>query len=287
MINLHNHTTWSDGAFSLGTIVKAAIDAGLAHVGICDHFATSKLGPRWTVSREHLPQYAAAIRQVAAAYAGQIRVWVGLEIDSAPMRTDLDALGLFHDRAEPLDCLDYVLFEYVGEAYRGGLPLQQLVALRPRIGVPVGLAHSFLAATFEDRYTPRELANTLAAADLFVELSPTPRNAVLSAEDVLGLERRLGSPQLTPTERRRLQEVRDQPWLRELGHVPAYRYSSPYNDALWPALVGAGVRFSIGTDTHDELNRVGEVADAWTFLQALGGTCFPMEVHAGDAPPPQ
>lgn len=285
MINLHNHTTWSDGAFSPRAIVEAAIDAGLAHVGICDHFATSKLAPRATVSRQQLPPYTAAVRQVAALYADRIRVWVGLEIDSAPMRTDLDALGLFHDRAEPLECLDYVLFEYVGEAFRGGLPLQQLIALRPRIGTPVGLAHSFLAATFEDRYTPRELADTLATADLFVELCPTPRNAVLTTDDLPGLERRLDSPRLTPKERRHFQDLRDHPWLRELGHVPAYRFPSPYNGALWPALVDAGVRFSIGTDTHHELHRVGEVADAWTFLQELGGTCFPMDVRASVTPP--
>ena len=44
MINLHNHTTYSDGRFEPEEIVRAALDAGLTHIGISDHFRTAKLG---------------------------------------------------------------------------------------------------------------------------------------------------------------------------------------------------------------------------------------------------
>jgi hypothetical protein len=280
MIDLHNHTTWSDGAFSPQAIIQAGVDAGLAHVGICDHYATRKLPPDATVRREQIADYAAAVREAAAAYADRIQVWVGLEIDSAPSRTDLGTLGLHGGRADALDGLDYVLFEYVGQQELDGLPLAPLVALRPRIGVPVGLAHSFLAGTFDGRRPPDELAQTLARAELFVELCPTERNAVLTLSDLLGM------PRIRGEEKERRQALWDQPALWERGFLPAYRYPSPYNEALWPALVSAGVRLSIGSDTHTDLADVGAVDDAWAFVQEVGATCFPPLGRSGSSATP-
>jgi len=43
MMNLHNHTTYSDGKFSPRDIVEAAIRAGLSAVGISDHYRTTRV----------------------------------------------------------------------------------------------------------------------------------------------------------------------------------------------------------------------------------------------------
>ena len=75
MINLHNHSTWSDGLHSPEMIAKMGILSGLTHVGISDHFYTEKLSqvPAF-VDVDNIVAYTAEIRRIALRFVDRIQV---------------------------------------------------------------------------------------------------------------------------------------------------------------------------------------------------------------------
>jgi len=235
MINLHNHTTWSDGRFSPEEIVQAALAAGLTHVGISDHFRSAKLGASACyVVIEELERYVTELRALSAAYADRIRVLVGIEIDFSE-RTPLAQLWRKGFQETPLNTLDYILFEYVADRDWQGYPLSALLSYRRWLHVPVGLAHNFLARNFVPMLSATQLAQMLSEHRIFVELN--------TAEEYTAA--------VSPTE---------EPLLY-------YRYPDPYNEAFFAACHEHEVLFSVGSDTHRYLEHVALVEDAHDFLR--------------------
>ena len=237
MINLHNHTTFSDGRFAPEEIVQAALEGGLTHIGISDHFRTAKLAATAEyVGIEELDAYVQHIRTLAARYADKISVLAGLEIDFSE-RTPLDQFWLKGFSRTPLNDLDYVLFEYVGDREWKGLPLSALLSYRRWIHVPVGLAHTLVSRSFA-AMPPEQFAQTLAQYEIFIELCPSDYYSIVSS---LSGER-----------------------------IPHYRDPDPYNSAVLAACQESGVLFSIGSDTHRRISEVADVKDALAFLQEKG-----------------
>ncbi|NLS77843.1 MAG: PHP domain-containing protein [Chloroflexi bacterium] len=237
-INLHNHTTWSDGRFAPEEVVQAAIAGGLTHVGISDHFKTAKLSATASfVGIDFLDAYIQEVRGLAQRYAGQVRVLCGLEVDFSE-RTPMDQFWQRGFRRTPLNGLDYVLFEYVSNPDWRGLPLSALVAYRRWLQVPVGLAHTFFGQGFSGAGNAVDLARTLAEQRIFIELSTASPYTTVSSQ----------------TGRR----------------VPYYRSDDAYTTALWAALREREVLFSIGSDAHADLAEVADIADAWAFLRERG-----------------
>ncbi len=233
MINLHNHTTLSDGYLTPQQLAEAAVAVRLTHVGITDHYYTSKLAhSRKYVDVRHLLDYIVELRLLAKWYADEIKVLVGLEVDFST-RTQLEPLLA----SQLLNQLDYVLFEYVADVEWYGYPLDELLAIRPQITVPVGLAHNPLARNFAPLMDAVDLVAALEDNEIFVELCPAHRNAIFAPD---------GRP------------------------VLHYRYPTPYNEALWAAFGRSRVLFSIGSDTHHSAAEVGVLNDAWEFLQERG-----------------
>ena len=179
MINLHNHSTWSDGVYPPDHLVKMAILGGLTHIGISDHFFTDKLGPsRAYVDASRLDRYVSAVRDLAKEHADRIQVLVGLEVDWSP-RSKARLSNLW----QKINQLDYVLFEYVQSAEWEGRSLGSLLAVRASIHIPVGLAHNNLADNMIPPYTPQELADLLQEHGIFVELSTDPVTAYYARDD--------------------------------------------------------------------------------------------------------
>ena len=237
-INLHNHTTWSDGRFSPEELVQAAIAGGLTHIGITDHFKTAKLAATASfVGIDFLREYIQQVRALAQRYAGQIVVLCGLEVDFSE-RTPMDQFWQRGFRQTPLNELDFVLFEYVNSPAYGGLPLSALVAYRRWIQVPVGLAHTFFGQGFASALPAEDLALTLAEQRIFVELSTAPQYSILTAQTA--------------------------------QRVPYYRSPDPYTVALFEALREREALFSIGSDVHSFLSEVAEISDAMAFLREKG-----------------
>jgi histidinol phosphatase-like PHP family hydrolase len=178
-INMHVHSTWSDGAHTPRDLVRSAVVHGLSHIGISDHYLTRKLSsPEFCVGPRQVAAYVADLRQTATEHARWVDLLIGLEIDwSARAAPYLPALW------PQVAQLDYLLFEYVDDTEWQGDSLEALIELRPTLPLPVGLAHTDLGAAFARRYAPEALVEQLEANDLFVELPTGPGTHYYRAQD--------------------------------------------------------------------------------------------------------
>ena len=163
LINLHTHSTFSDGWFSPQEIVAKAAEGGLTHIAITDHFETMKV--RRCLSRENLEEYIALVKNLDRKYDGGLRVLAGVEIDTNPDRTPLFDLPI-----DLLNKLDLVLFEYVNDDHMGGSQLRELDQLLSEIKVPCGLVHTDIERVFCG-ISPPQVADLLSSYGLFVEVN--------------------------------------------------------------------------------------------------------------------
>ena len=166
-MNLHNHSTFSDGAFTPEFIVQKAIEHGLSHIGISDHYLTKKTR---SMTPDMVESYIVAMDELKDKYRHQIRVLTGVEID-ASRRTDFRGM-----RYDLLNSMDYVLFEYVNDDLWGGMHLWELFDVFSKIDVPIGLAHNDINKNFKD-IDYDALLQVMEDHGIFVELSPSKRNS--------------------------------------------------------------------------------------------------------------
>ena len=171
MMNLHNHTTYSDGRFSPREIVEAAVRAGLAAVGISDHYRTRRVR---SLQPSAIDEYVEHVRRLAIHYKDKIRVLVGVEIDASPERTE----DLAYLPATQLNKMDFILFENVQDEPAGGLSLWELFDMRKELEPPVGLAHNDIARNFAE-IDHSVLIPVLETSHIFLELCPSHRHSKL------------------------------------------------------------------------------------------------------------
>jgi histidinol phosphatase-like PHP family hydrolase len=182
VINLHTHTTFSDGSFPPERIVERAAKDGLTHIAVTDHFETSKVT---SLSTGDFEKYLSTIRGLRKKYEGTIEVLAGVELDANPDRCDLEDLPF-----DLLNRLDLVLFEHVNDKTNGGSSIEDLDRILSNISVPRGLAHSDIKTCFADMKAA-EIADLLLSRNLFVELNtalPYRREGLTfyeQAEDVI------------------------------------------------------------------------------------------------------
>jgi len=220
MMDLHNHTTYSDGRFSPRDIIEAAIKAGLSAVGIADHYRTTRTR---SLAPPSLEEYQEHVRRLATHYKDKIKVLVGVEVDASPDRTeDLGYLPLAQ-----FNKLDFVMFEHVQDEQAGGMGLWELFDMRKELEPPVGLAHNDIARNFAEIDTA-VLIPVLETNHLFLELCSSARHSKLQR--------------------------------------PLYRHSAEF----FGKLKGTAVELAFGTDTHDNLDDVGNIDDAYAFVQEHG-----------------
>jgi len=171
MMNLHTHTTFSDGRYPPREIIEAGVEFGLTHIAITDHYMTSKVD---SIPFDKLLSYIQEIKALAEEFQDQIKVLCGVEFDACNKRTDFSKI-----RYEDLNSLDLVLFEYVQNDIWNGMPLWELLRIRENIKCPVGLAHNDIGKNFSHtKYD--ELIAVLEANKIFIELCPSLRNSKLN-----------------------------------------------------------------------------------------------------------
>ena len=284
-INLHNHSTLSDGKLTPEQVVQAAINVGLTHVAITDHFASAKLTTRG-VDQDSIAAYVSEIRGLAAKYAGRIKVLAGLEIDFSPTRTDFRFLQAPSPEESIFRVLDFVLLEYLGDPEWSGASLEDLIDVRPKIPCPVGLAHCHFQRSFEG-LLPQTVIGILEQQKVFLELCPAARNASMIPNDAAGdrgklykdvqaLNREMEtlSKQLaeSPNDayllglRNQMEEQMDLVGKR-FKMVPAYRLAGRFTRDLFTRIRGRKVSLSIGSDTHDTAEEVALIGDAVQFIE--------------------
>ena len=220
MINLHNHTNYSDGRHSPRDIVEEAIRAGLSAVGISDHYRTTRVR---SIQGGNLEEYIEHVRRLALHYKDRIRVLTGVEIDASPERTE----DLAYLPVAQLNKLDFILFENIQDEEAGGMGLWELFDMRKELLPPVGLAHNDIARNFAE-IDHGVLIPVLETNKLFLELCTSSRHSKLQR--------------------------------------PLYRHSAEF----FAKLKGTKVQLAFGTDTHENLEDVGKIDDAYAFVQEHG-----------------
>ena len=79
-VNLHNHSTFSDGAHVPEEIVLAAIEKNMLGIGFSDHSYTD-FDPSYCMLPERYAEYHRTIDALKEKYADKIKVFKGIELD--------------------------------------------------------------------------------------------------------------------------------------------------------------------------------------------------------------
>lgn len=163
--NLHVHTTFSDGNFTLSQIIELAKRTDLEILGISDHAYTSKTTS--LSSEEEIEHYLRSIRSQSKNYSG---LKAGLEIDFRRLSG-----GMFPKlHFSVINQLDYLLFEYLG-TQEGDTSIDELLRIRSNIQIPIGLAHTDLQINYAGKES--EIAKILSDNNIFLELNHSDRNS--------------------------------------------------------------------------------------------------------------
>ncbi|MDW8801416.1 PHP domain-containing protein [Clostridium sp. A1-XYC3] len=161
LMDLHNHTIWSDGSHTADIIIKNAVKNGMTAVGISDHFNTSKCN---SLQNHQLKEYIENINQLKDSYRHDIQVYAGIELS---MDTELcDIKNLPYDE---LNKLDYVLFEYI-DCFKNSIKFSELKEYSSKFCCKIGLAHTDLLY-YSRIYGLKPLINMLKENNLFWELN--------------------------------------------------------------------------------------------------------------------
>jgi histidinol phosphatase-like PHP family hydrolase len=167
--NLHNHTPFSDGAYTIDEICEAHLrldGVSVEAVGVCDHlFRTpTSLEPRDDREFERVfgaeaRRYVEQTLSARERWQGRMKVFCGCEINWPMNRERLDQIRNL------IDGVDYVLFEYLDWA-----ALTQLANQARKWPCPVGLAHTEVARQFPNT-SMDQIVRTLANARIFYEIN--------------------------------------------------------------------------------------------------------------------
>lgn len=190
----HIHTTFSDGKAAPEDYVTAAISAGLSEIGFSEHLSLYRENQDWVMQPENIAEYLSRIGSLKDS-ENNIVIRTGLEIDFFPGREK--ELELFLNDID----LDYRIgsVHYMGEKtvdlgpefYEGknidNLFEKYFVSVRSAAssGLFDIIGHCDLIRIFG--YKPsvnpeplyRELARTMAAYDVVLELNTNGRNKTI------------------------------------------------------------------------------------------------------------
>lgn len=167
--NLHNHTPFSDGAYSIDEICEAHLALApfqCAGIGISDHlFATPSSRPITgerdfdRLFSEETRRYVEQVHEARGRWSGRLEILCGAEVNW-PMNK-----GMLESVRRSLEGVDYVLFEFVDWA-----GLTQLANQARKFPCPVGLAHTQVGSSYPNTSFD-QVVRTLANARIFYEVS--------------------------------------------------------------------------------------------------------------------
>jgi histidinol phosphatase-like PHP family hydrolase len=133
LMDIHNHTIWSDGRHTPEEIIINAVDNGIDIIGISDHYNTLKCH---SVGPQELNSYIMYMDELKTKYSDKIEVLCGVEICTNKDWCSLDEL-----QYDKLNQLDFVLLEYV-DLFPESLRLDEIGDVAGNLKCRVGLAHT-------------------------------------------------------------------------------------------------------------------------------------------------
>jgi histidinol-phosphatase (PHP family) len=91
--NYHTHSRWCDGQGEIAEVIEAAIEAGLAQVGITSH-APVPFPATYALPLANLRAYREEVLRLREVYRGRIDVLLGLELDALPELRDFNGRAI-------------------------------------------------------------------------------------------------------------------------------------------------------------------------------------------------
>lgn len=190
LVDLHNHTTWSDGTNKVDDLIENVINHNISAIGITDHYNTSKCP---SISPSKLNKYTNVLTKSKIKYENKIKLLRGIEINCLPFN-DLHKI-----QYKDINKLDYVLLEYL-EHLNPSISLEDIANLISNFKIKVGLAHTDLIK-FASRYNNleeglREILKFIKNNNIFWELninsySDHYYNFIVDSNDDIKLLRKL------------------------------------------------------------------------------------------------
>lgn len=161
IMDIHNHTIWSDGVGTVDEIIENAINNKVDIIGISDHFNTIKCN---SVLTAKLEQYVKSLEKKKEKYKDKIEVLAGIEICMNKDWCELDRLPY-----DKLNKLDYVLFEYI-DWFPSSVNLKELKNYVDKFTCKKGLAHTDIFSLIK-KYGINNVINKIKEYDLFWEIN--------------------------------------------------------------------------------------------------------------------
>lgn len=247
----HVHTQFCDGSSTAEEIVLSALRHGCQSLGFSSH-ARQHFGFEYAMTAAREQAYILEIRRLQKKYAGQLRIWLGTELDlfscadTAAYDYFIGSVHCIPDTAGfvDVDGTKDRLLRLIDEKYHGdGLALAEtyfsfygamMRARRPLIG-----GHFDLVRKFNDR------------GELFDESAPRYRRAALSA----------------------LRAARESGVILEVntGGMARYHAKAPYPDRwileAWKAMDGEII---LASDCHNAADIVAGYEQAAALLRETG-----------------
>ena len=190
LVDLHNHTIWSDGTNKVDELIENAINHNISTIGITDHYNTSKCP---SISPSKLNRYINDLTKSKIKYENKIKLLRGIEINCFPFN-DLHKI-----QYKDINKLDYVILEYL-EYLNPSISLDDIAKFISNFKIRVGLAHTDLIK-FASRYNDleeglREILKFLKNNNIFWELNINSRsdhyyNFIIGSNDNIKLLKRL------------------------------------------------------------------------------------------------
>lgn len=251
----HVHSRWSDGQNSVRELLEAAPAAGLAEVGISDHFALRPGGrcPSWSMDPDRLPDYVAEIQDLQARAGPGLPLRLGLEADFFPEQEkalrDLLTSYPFDYLIGAVHYVDGFLIDADPQSWESLSPQEVNVIWQgyweritglARSGLYDFVAHLDLPKIF--RYRPtvdlsqqiQAALDAIAAAGLAVEVNTAgwhrPCQEAYPATELLQECRRRGIPALVNADAHAIGHLsrdldRGAEWLRRAGYREVVRFA--------------------------------------------------------------
>ncbi len=249
-IDLHLHTTFSDGILTPEQLLDECAKRNIKKAGICDHWGTRKYSSRFQVT--DIASYVKALSALRARYK-EPEVHIGLEVDfsnaygAAPEEYDFDALN----QAE------YLLFEHVETKEVEGNPvdgrsLEELVRIRSRFGIPVGLAHNNFQRNFPDT---GEAIKKMKENDIFLELCEAEDKGKKAVDGILlqqmmEIRRNFSSAFEVAEMVERLKKEKAEGMVRK-KHAEGHQYFFElFEERTWELIRKHGLKLSVSSDSH-------------------------------------
>ena len=162
LMDLHNHSLWSDGINTTKEIIDNAIKLNINAIGITDHLQSTK-GP--SIQFSQIESYINELQALKIYYKNRIKILIGIEISVFPYPEYLNSIPY-----ESLKELDYALLEYL-ENMNPEISLYDIETYLHKFPCRLGLAHTDLLKLANNHGGLANITEFLSENNIFWEIN--------------------------------------------------------------------------------------------------------------------